>query len=241
MILERLANGRYSRVLPVWQGRTVVILGGGPSLTGAHFKAARRARQADRIRAIAVNDSYLHAPWADVDYAADVKWHRWHTHGLPKPELNLRAEEVAARWKSFAGQKCSIEPTAKHVPDAVHILRNREARMAHGCQISRDPEFLFTGYHGGFQALNIAVLAGARTVLLLGFDARRGSKGEAHWHGDHPVKSANSDANYARMIESFDEAAADLAGVLVVNCSFESAITAFPKQAFESALAEFAP
>lgn len=240
MILERLEKGRYSRVLPLWRGRTVVILGGGPSLLGAHFKAVRRARQADRIRAIAVNDSYLHAPWADVDYAADVKWHRWQMAGMPKPELNLTAEEVAARWRRFAGQKCSIEPAAKHVPVAVHILRNREARMAHGCKISTDPQFLFTGFHGGFQALNIAVLAGARTVLLLGFDARRGPNGEAHWHGDHPTQAANSEANYARMIESFDEAAPDLAGVLVINCSMESAITAFPKQAFESALTEFA-
>lgn len=239
MILERIPGERWSRVLPAWKGLTVAILAGGPSLNRGQFDLVREAREADRVRVIAINDSYLLAPWADVHYAADVKWHRWHTEGIDKPELGLKAADVRARWAAYIGQKCSIQPSADHVPAAVHIIRNRD-HPDNTNGLSLDPNFIVTGRHGGFQALNIAILAGAAKVLLLGYDARLGTAGETHWHGDHPTAGRQpSQSSYDTFRRAFTEAENAIAatGVKVLNCSPISAIETFPRVPLEEALA----
>lgn len=240
MILQRIEGSRFSRVRPDWNGRTVAILAGGPSLQREHFARVRLERDADRLRVIAINDSYLLAPWADVHYAADAKWHRWHTQGIDKPLLGLRAEDIRTRWAAFMGQKCTIETSVTDaqgkplrvcdIPDSVHAMR-----CVHGFGLSVNPEFLVTGKHGGFQALNLATLAGASRVLLLGVDAKM-INGLRHWHGEHPT--SNGEKVYAEMKDSFAKAADDLkkAGVEVINCSLTSAIDAFPRVALEEAL-----
>lgn len=232
MILERIQGTRHSRVLPKWKGRTVALLAGGPSLTLEQVEMVRAAREVDRVRVIAINDSYLIAPWADVHYAADAKWHRWHTAGIDKPVLGLKAEEVALRWRCYTGQKCSLASSAEALPEAVHILK---CRIEFG--LSLDPEWLCAGYHGGFQALNIAILAGAKNILLLGYDAHPGQPGMRHWHGEHPTHTTRDDI-YGEMRKSFKVAAPLIskAGVRVLNCSVGSAIEAFPMADLQEAL-----
>ena len=245
MILERLAGERYSRVLPLWRDLTVAILGGGPSLTAAQFEAVGAARAADRLRAIAVNDSYLLAPWADIHYAADAKWHAWHTAGVDKPALGLAAAEVKARWQAFPGLRCTIawgDEYPHGVPheidrDArVHILRPLHGSV-HGVGLSRDAGALVTGRNSGFQALNLAVLAGARRILLLGFDGAPAADGSTHWHGGH--KSPSGPSIYKHFRAAMTAVEGDLAaiGVEVLNCSPGSAINSFPKVPLEEALA----
>jgi len=239
MILERLLGERFSRILPLWHGYTVALLGGGPSLTIEQFEMVGEARKADRLRVIAVNDSYLLAPWADLHYAADAKWHRWHNEGIAKPQLHLSAAEVSGRWAAFPGQKCTIENCGGHVVDeSVHIMRNHDLAAGPHAGLSKDPGALATGRHSGFQALNLAILAGASKVLLLGYDARRGADGSTHFHGDHPV-TAPAEAAFAEFRRSFSAAQADIeaAGVKVLNCSPGSAIDAFPKVSLQEALA----
>lgn len=239
MILERLRGERFSRVLPLWKGLTVALLGGGPSLTLEQFELAGEARHADRIRAIAVNDAYLLAPWADVHYAADAKWHRWHAEGIAKPLLHLSAAEVYGRWKAFPGQKCTIENAGGHVVgEDVHVLRNRDIETGPHAGLSSDRGALATGRHGGFQALNLAILAGASKILLLGYDAKRGPDGATHFHGSHPI-TAPAEAAFAEFRRSFSAAQRDIeaAGVQVLNCSPNSSIETFPKMELQEALA----
>lgn len=80
------------------EGRTVVCLGTGPSLTQADV---------DRCRGqivICVNDAYRLAPWADCLMASDAAW--WKVHkGVP----------------SFTGLKYSLEP---HAAKWATVLRN---------------------------------------------------------------------------------------------------------------------
>lgn len=238
MILERIPGERWSRVLPAWKGKTVAILAGGPSLTRPAFEMVRAARDADRLRVIAINDSYLLAPWADVHYAADVKWHRWHKAGIDKPELGLRAEDIRARWAAFRGERCSIQPSEAHVDKDIHVLRNSDHPRS-GTGLSLDPRYLVTGRHGGFQSLNIAILSGAVRVLLLGYDANLGARGETHWHGDHPIAGRDPVNNaYQTFRRSFTEAehAITATGVKVLNCSLTSAIDTFPKVSLDEAL-----
>lgn len=221
----------------MWAGLTVLVMACGPSLTPARVEAARQAHQDGRIKCIGVNDAYLFAPWLDVSYAADSKWHAWHTAGIAKPALGLTAGEVAERWRAFAGQKCSIEWSGNAIADdAVHMLRNRDSDV-HGMGLSFDRERIATGRNSGAQATNIAVLSGASRILLLGIDGGPDRDGRTHAHGGHPSPSQPAVWPYVR--QSFSAMEHQLAerGIEVLNCSPESQVNAFPKVDIEDALA----
>jgi len=186
---------------------------------------------------IAVNDAYLVAPFADICYFADSEWWGWHSRGIAKPKLGLTAEQVRERFAAFAGEKCSIQNSGANVEDpSVHLLRNKNF-PAHGSGISLDPECLMSGGNSGWQAINLAVLAGAKTVLLLGYDAREPASGrDSHWFGEHP-KRAPADA-YAKYRQACKAGAPSLkaADVRVINCSPGSAIDAFERLDLAQAL-----
>jgi hypothetical protein len=236
MILRRLPGLRFSEVLPAWAGKTVVLLGAGPSLTMEQVRTAQAAHAQGLLHCIAVNDTYLVAAWADAHYAADAHWHRWHTEGVPKPVLGLSAEQVREMWAAFPGQKCTIQNSGATVADdAVHMLRNRDFPN-NGVGLSTDPQVLVTGRNSGFQALNLAVLAGAKKIILLGFDGQPAANGATHFSGGHsrPTPPAAYPL-YRQAMSAAEYALADL-GVTVVNCSPGSAIDSFPKMALEAAL-----
>jgi hypothetical protein len=230
MILSRIEGSRFSEVAPLWKGEAVVILGGGPSLTPEQVALVRHVRDASgTLRVIAVNDAYLLAPWADVQYAADAHWHRWHSQGIERP--GLTAAEVAERWAGFAGQKCSIDSGDAIADPAVHILK-----IAGQMGLSLDPRALMTGRNSGFQALNLAVLAGATRVILLGFDGKPSDDGRGHWFGEHPYPTRAAAYPLYRQAMSAAENSLIAAGVTVLNCSPGSVIDSFPKTLLEEAL-----
>lgn len=236
VILRRFEGSRFSEILPGWAGRTAVLLGGGPSLTLEQVEKVSRVHQEGRCRAIAINDAYLVAPWCDLCYFADSGWHEWQTKGIAKPLLKLTAEQVRERFAAFAGQKCSIQNSGDNIKDpAVHILRNATFPI-HGLGLSADTGALITGRHSGFQALNLAILAGAKKVILLGFDGRPGVDGKNHWFGEHPVPTQTAVWEQMRKAMSAAEGSILAAGVRVINCSPSSAIDSFPKMALEEAL-----
>ncbi len=229
MILERVKGERFSRVLPLWQDFAAVLIAGGPSLTREQVDLVRDAREADKVRVVTVNDGYLIAPWSELNYAADAKWYAWHAAGVEKPALGLTAEDVRLRWRAYGGERCSIAWGNDTIADErVHVLRNMHDDTNHGTGLSRDPGRLVTGRNSGFQALNLAVLAGAKKVILLGYDGQPGPNGLTHWHGGHPKPSSGI---YDLMRQAFSAAEHDLeaAGVHVVNCSPGSAFNSFPK------------
>lgn len=92
-----------------------------------------------------------------------------------------------------------------------------------------------TGSNGGYQAMNIAYLTGAKRILLLGYDMRF-PNGRAHWHPDHPTNVP--EGHYTSYARRFKTALPQLkaAGVEVINCSLGSAIDAFPIMPLQEAL-----
>ena len=223
-ILRRPAAGTLSEVAREWIGATAVLIGGGPSLTleqVAQVELVREQRRA--LRVIAVNDAYRLAPFADICYFADSEWWGWHKD---RPD-----------FQAFAGQKCSISDSGGNIKDpAVHILRNANGR-GHSFGLSLDPKQIVTGSNSGYQALNIAVLAGAKTIILIGFEAREPTAtSKTHWFGDHPkIEPVAAYAEYRKAF-SAGEAAIKAAGVRVINCSPGSAINSFEKLPLEAAL-----
>lgn len=233
-ILRRHESDRYSDVVPEWKGCTVVLLGGGPSLTPEQIALVKDAHDAGEVHAIAINDAYLLADFADAHYAADKKWHDWHCKGIDKPTLGLKAAQVRERWETYAGERCTIEPNMDF--GYAHVLRNKHFPN-HGLGLSLDPGALVTGRNGGFQALNLAILAGATRVILLGYDGKPDAKGRSHWFGAHPKPTP--DAAYSEYKKSFSAAETEIleAGVKVINASPGSAIDSFEKMTIEEALA----
>lgn len=81
--------------------------------------------------------------------------------------------------------------------------------------------------NSGAAAVSIARHAGARRVLLLGYDCQR-TGGKVHWHGDHPKGMGNA-GGLPRWPAQFAQAARDLTNVEIVNCSRETALTCWPR------------
>lgn len=190
----------------MWAGRTVVIAASGPSLTPEQIAEAS-ASSAVRV---VINTTYKSFPSADLLYACDGTW--WDAYqGAP----------------DFPGAKWSQDGPASE------RYGLRRVRAAVGQAFSLDPTRIGTGANSGFQAVNIAVLAGAARVLLIGFDMGL-DQGRTHHHGDHPGGLNNpNEAQAERWRSAFEDAAETLRRanhpVEIVNCSRRTALSCFPR------------
>jgi hypothetical protein len=118
----------------------------------------------------------------------------------------------------------------------VHLLRNKNFPQ-NGTGLSLDPQYLVTGHNSGYQALNLAVLSGAKKIILLGYDGREPPQGQpTHWFGDHPRREPSAVFELYRQSFKSGAAAIKAAGVRVINCSPGSAVDAFEKMELNEAL-----
>lgn len=201
---------KFSRTtFPNWAGCCVVIIAGGPSLTEEQcaLAAAWQLRGPQNV-VIAINTSFRRAPAATMLYACDTKW--WDTYY----EEVIRT--VASQTLLFTQDK----PAAQK-----YELGYIASAPTRG--LSRKPGLIHQGMSSGFQAINLAFLAGVRDFVLLGYDCKG-----THWHGDHPTPLKAS-LPHTRWIEHFATLARDLRdeGVRVINCSPDTAIpeSIFPR------------
>lgn len=206
-----MPNEPFWPIPRLWPGSTVVSIGGGPSLTQDQVDKVR-----GRAKVIAINDAYRLAPWADLFYFCDFRWFEWHRHGLlPLGGIKVTLEN---NYISGHGIKC---------------IRNRGVT---GLWLS-PPDGVCTGRNSGFQVINLAVLLGAKRILLLGYDMKVAGDGRKHWFGDHPRPTP--EGAFATMLPCFDTIVDKLAelGVEVVNVTPGSALETFPKMTLDEALA----
>lgn len=185
----------------LWPNGVVVCMASGPSLTPEDAEYCRG--KADGV--IVVNTTYKLAPWADALIASDVRWWQWHKGAA-----------------DFTGLKYA---TSKHVRwKGVQILRNSGAKG-----LDLDPSGLRHGINSGYRAINLAVHFGAKRILLLGYDMKRGDdpKRLEHWHGEHPVPSRSPYASFVRYYRTLVEPLQQI-GVDVLNCTPGSALDCFP-------------
>jgi len=197
----------------LWPRETVVCIAGGPSLTADDVEACRGRR------VIAVNDAYRLAPWADVLYASDAQWWKWHK-GVP----------------GFGGLKFSIEQSAKR--SRLWTFRDvRLLKMTGETGLEQDPSGVRTGKNSGYQSMNLAVhLTGGPRIILLGYDMYIGIDGKHHWFGSHPNRVRPPLASFVRQFHTIVRPLAAL-GIEVVNCSRVTALTCFPRMSLQEALA----
>lgn len=207
-LLEYTGDG-FARVNRAWEGRTVAIIAGGPS-----FKPEWMTRIATHDwRVIAVNNSYTIAPAAEVVFFADKRWYEVHKSALAT-HTGFKVT-IDANKRGSAGQTL--------LPEPVYTLRRGK-----DFGLSDRPDTLHTGSNGGYMALNFACLAGAKRVLLFGFDMKS-TKQKTHWHKGHPWQHSLS-VYKQLMLPKFKSAALDCEklGVVVENVSTDTALRVFP-------------
>ena len=104
---EKTKNGW---VIPKrWPGDTVVCIATGPSVTVSQLATIYRAYLHDKCRVIAVANSYIIAPWADMVYACDVEWWKIHFNDI---QLAFDSD----LWVSCDDRVPAIYPAVKWVP-----------------------------------------------------------------------------------------------------------------------------
>lgn len=166
---------------------------------------------------LAINDNYLRAPWADWLYACDGPW--W-------------AHHIGRVRETFRGQCWTRDR------DAAAAFGLEWIRSASRPGLSRDDRVIHEGSNSGYQAINLAAHFGARRILLIGYDM--GATGNTHWFGDHApaIAGPTGRSDFDVFLAAFPQLAADLAaaGIDVVNCTTNTALTAFRRGRLEDEL-----
>ena len=194
-----------------WRDRTVCIIASGPSLTQEDCDLIAGTNW----KFIAVNDSWKRAPFADVVWGCDGAW--WKVHNQ-----EVQEKFQGERWTQDAN-------TAKR------FGLNRVGSVAkaglgrHGV--------IHQGGNGGYQAINLAWLWGAKRILVIGLDCKPADDGKAHWFGQHkgPLSKVQ---NYKHWVNAFPQLAQDLEieQVETINLSRQTALTCFPRMSVEEAI-----
>lgn len=199
-----------------WPGSTVIVAGTGPSLTPEVADACKRSG----LLTIVINDAHRLMPWAGVLYACDEAWWTEHDGAL-----------------GFAGERWSSHDTEKNgklkCADrwGLSLVWGRR-----GNGFSTNPAHIHYGDNSGFQGINLALLWGATTVLLVGFNMQHVNKKE-HFFGRHSHMLRNS--NPRMFIKAFEIAARpDLMpkGVTIINCTPDTALQCFVQIPLDEAL-----
>lgn len=214
-LIERPAS-EYDAVKPIFDGKSVLVVASGPSLTE---EVAGRCRelQSDGLGLIVCQDAYKLLPSAEVLYGCDAHWWRLH-NGV----------------QDFAGERWSTQTNDprrahndKRAIRADYDVRVIEGRAGNGLELSGD--FIYYGNNSGFQTLGLAVAMGARrNLVLIGFDMRI-VRGQRHFFGDHPEPLRNA-PDYKPFTEPFDAIADKLpGGMQIFNATPYSALKCFRK------------
>jgi hypothetical protein len=196
------------RVPREWEGETAFLICGGPSVNAVDLNRLRGRK------VIAINSSYLAAPWADFLIFTDIRW--WRLHHEPVSQV-------------FQGRVVTITPTWG--TGFLTLERQRSSGL------SSDPTRLALWHTTVTAALNLLAHLGAGRVGLLGLDGQRTSSGASWHHSPHPWRQN------PRCYTYHGEALTALVGPLValgmqvLNLNPESAHRMFPFSTIDEMLA----
>ncbi len=202
-----VSNIRNWKVPREWVGERCFILGGGPSFDAPEIAPSLKGR------IIAVNESVVERPDADVLYWADPQWAE---ANIEKIMSHTGKYKVTRR---LPNQK--LQPHTK-ILDWCKQVGEKGVR-----KLSTDPTMI-GGYCSGSNALNLAYLFGANPIILLGFDMRT-QDGKTNYHDRHIPKPSLDEPYKEKFIKHIVAMAKrlDELGIKVYNCSSISILTCF--------------
>jgi hypothetical protein len=194
---------------PHWTGEDAFIVAGGTSVKA---DVVARLRFRTKAHVIAVNNSYLIAPFAEILFFGDDRW--WRNEIAVRPEV-----------AKFAGQIVTVGRHTRH-PVLWHMNKIAPDKKL---GVTREPNALVMEATSLQGAINIAYHKDARRIILIGADNRDGDNGRIHHHEEHP---------WERRKESWNAKAAQVgltvrpladAGIEVINASLISTFPWWPK------------
>ena len=222
----------------MWEDGDVWILGGGPSVV-KQFNIPDDVVQAVMANTaplstyspymsvlhdkhvIGINVAYMIGDWIDMVFFGDENWYK----------KNKEALAV------FPGIKVSCHVKTKEVPWIKYL--GKDGRKALG--ISDSPNMVGWNCNSGAAAISVAANAGAKRIILLGFDMCKDGSNHKHWHNAYkkpenaPVRGHRTPRvaplPFERHLKGFPAIARDAKrrGIEIINVCPTSAITVFPK------------
>ena len=190
------------KIPKLYEGRTVFILGGGPTLPGL-----LRDIDLSNVPVIGVNNAFRF-PNVDVLWFADSRFYWWYKKDIDKYNgLKLTYN----RHPELLG--------GLHYVESLNIVQGTA-----GSGLS-DTKVKFNSSSGG-SAVNVAYLLGAKRIILLGFDMRFVDGKSNWWQYDQFPKTDKGYANFIRPFYKIKEDAYKL-GVEILNATPSSALDMF--------------
>lgn len=169
---------------------------------------------------IGVNDAGVLLPVVDIIVSMDRLWaeNRWDT-------LQATRKPTWLRRSTLKKTEIFCRPV---LPTWVTPFE-----CDHKSTVLSDVPGTLNGTHSGFCALNLAYQLRPCQLFLVGFDMKRGPKGEAHWFQQYPWvdKHATSAGRFAEWAEQFEGAALQLkaAGIDTYLASNHTAVPLFKR------------
>lgn len=202
----------------IFEGRTICLIGTGPSLTLTQIEAARRKSFA----LAGCNNTWQIVPDLAVLYACNLAWwrHYW--------SLELAAHP-AEKWT-----------TNREAADRYGLHWIAEANRP---GLSCDPALVHHGHGSGFTLLNLAYLMGAARIVLVGYDLRypagydgraRIAGGDRHYFGEYPEPLQHwpsvkvQGGVHVELLDLY-RSVADQGLVEILNATPGSALDCFPR------------
>ena len=201
-------------IAPVFEGKSVAIVAGGPSLTGFDFGLF-----APRMT-LAINRAHEFLPRACVLWWTDASYWR-------RARESLTAHAAAAKATGNIGYRASDE-----LPASVHVCR-----LTGLSGFDPDPECLRHGNNSAYAAMHLAAHLGARRIVLFGVDMKHGADGRSHFHGgyDQTLRARTLERSMLPYFASLQKPL-DARGIEVLNASPHSALKVWPRIGIEEGL-----
>ena len=206
-----------------------MIVAAGPSLSDDQCAMLTERRAEDGCRVFVVNNAYRYVPTADLLYACDFSWWKFH-HGVRATDGQPGVAAVCPRIEKYSCENAAMRPYGTSL---ARLVPGRGI-LEPGKSVQRE---IRRGSGGGFQAAGLAIAYGATNIILVGMDCKKSRAGLSHRHGDHPLPLRN-DQPFKTWADEFDSMAgpARQYGIRIVNCSLDSAIRAIPVSDLEREL-----
>lgn len=206
--IPKNSHKHYSKIIPLWKGETVYIIGGGPSLKGFEWNKLRGKKT------IALNKAVQFWPASDALYWTDGRVWSWLKEDIIK----------------FKGKRFTLSP--RSYPCEVTLLK-RGKKL--GIEWSSDS--IAHGNNSGAAAINLAIHLGAKRIILLGYDMGKNNK-ESHFHNGYPTKVTADNIYKNQFLPAFTAINNDLKGknIQIFNACPTSKLNTFKKITIEEAL-----
>lgn len=215
------------KVPKIWEGGEVWIIGGGPSIP-KQFDVPESVIQKvmqgaspslyspymepiHNKHVIGVNAAFLIGDWIDMCFFGDNSFFKCYYKQLAR----------------FPGLK--ITSQAKYIGEEVKWIKVLPRNKKKPVGISDNPKTISWNSNSGAAAISIATNAGAKRIILLGFDMNL-IDGRQWWHTVYG-KPARKNLPFPRHMKGFPQIAKDAKkrGIEIINANPNSAVTEFKK------------